>query len=276
MALASSSPKRLEAAYVALVRASTVSHTPGVVIAERDLPILDDLTGARSRSHGVIADLIAAGRLRQVRRGAYVLVNAAGVIDVDILDLVAALTPRPYLVTAGRALQFHAISDQYFHQIQVLVRTQLRSWSWRGDTIRYSRVAHSFRGVTTRTRKTPAAIATAERAIADSLEHPGWGVTISQVAEALDTMLRRDPGSADRLAAVSADQFGFALARRLGFLISKLTDEDRARGFLPLRGRSKAATPLLAGGAPDGPIDRTWNVRVNVAAGVLLEHREIR
>jgi predicted transcriptional regulator of viral defense system len=266
--------RRLEDAYVALVRASTLSRTPGVVVAERDLLTLDELTASRSRSHELIADLIATGRLRQVRRGAYVLVDAAGVVAVDILDIISALTPRPYLVTAGRALQFHGLSDQHFRRIQVLVHTQLRSWSWRGDTVRYSRVTHGFRGVSTRTRKTEAAIATPERAVADSLEHPAWGVTISQASEALDMMLRRDPVSADRLAAVAADQFGFALARRLGFLVSTLADEDRARGFLPLRGRSKSATPLLAGGANGGPIDRTWNVRVNVAPELLLQHRE--
>lgn len=261
---------------MALVRASALSRTPGIVVAERDLPILDELTGSRSRSHDVIADLITAGRLRQVRRGAYVLVDAAGVVSVDILEIIAALTPRPYLVTAGRALQFHGLSDQHFRRIQVLVRTQLRPWSWRGNTVRYSRVTHKFRGTSTRTRKTRAAIATPERAIADSLEHPAWGVTISQVAEALDTMLGRDPVSADRLAAVTADQFGFALARRLGFLVSTLADEDHARGFLPLRGRSKAVTLLVAGGPSEGPIDRTWNVRVNAAPVLLLEHREIR
>lgn len=232
------------------------------------------MTGSRSRSHEVIAHLVAAGRLRQVRRGAYVLVDGSGVVAVDIFDIVSALTPRPYLVTAGRALRFHALSDQHFRRIQVLVHTQLRSWSWRGDIVRYSRVTHSFRGVSTRTRKTQAAIATPERAIADSLEHPAWGVTISQVTEALDAMLCRDAVSADRLAVVAADQFGFALARRLGFLVSTLAGEDRARGFLPLTGRSKAATQLLAGGANEGPIDRTWNVRINIAPELLLQHRE--
>lgn len=131
MTPARSSSRRLEDAYVALVRASALSHTPGVVVADRDLPTVDELTGSRSRSHEVIADLVAGGRLRQVRRGAYVLVDAAGVVPVEILDILAALTPRPYLVTAGRALQFHALSDQHFHRIQVLVHTQLRAWSWR-------------------------------------------------------------------------------------------------------------------------------------------------
>ena len=260
---------------MALTRATVLNRTSGIVVAERDLPNLDAVTGSRSRSHDAIADLVSSGRLRPVRRGAYVLVDAAGVVSVDVLDIIAALTPRPYLVTAGRALQFHGLSDQHFHEIRVVVHTQLRSWSWRGDTVRYSRVKGGFSGGSTRTRKTRAAIATPERAVADSLENPAWGVTISQVAEALDTMLGRDRASADRLAEVVADQFGFALARRLGFLVTTLADQDRARGFLPLRGRSKAATPLLAGRASDGPIDRVWNVRVNVAPELLLEHREI-
>jgi predicted transcriptional regulator of viral defense system len=213
--------------------------------------------------------------LRPVRRGAYVLSDATGGARANLLDLIAALTPHPYLVSGGRALQFHEITDQHFRRADVLVATQLRSWSWRGDEVRYARTDRPLRGHATRTRKTHAWIATPERAIADSLSHPAWGVTLSQVVEALDAMLNRDPTFSDRLAGEVAAANRNALARRLGFLVSNLRDIDAARGFLPLRGHSKAATPLLARGPADGTVDRVWRVRINADPAVLLQHRQV-
>jgi predicted transcriptional regulator of viral defense system len=208
-----------------------------------------------------------------VRRGTYVLVDAGGNVRVDVLNLIAALTSEPYLITAGRALQFHDLTDQHYRLVVVLVSRQARSWSWRGETIRYSRTDRNIKSAAARTRKTRAAIATPERALADSLAHPNWGVTLAQVAEALDAMLRRDRGSADRLAAVVAQGYGHALARRFGFLVSHLADAATARGFLPLRGRGKAATKLLSGGPDDGAIDSLWGVRENVDVSRLTQHR---
>ena len=91
MSPAQRNSRRLEEAYVSLVRASSLAHTSGIVISERDLPVLDDLTGSRVRSHELISGLESAGRLRAVRRGAYVLVDSAGVVRTDVLDLVAPL-----------------------------------------------------------------------------------------------------------------------------------------------------------------------------------------
>ncbi len=240
-----------------------------------DLPVLDELTGSRAESHELIAALERDGRLRRVRRGAYALVDPAGGVRAGLLDLIAALTPRPYLVTAGRALQFHDLSDQHFRRVHVLVPRQLRSWSWRGDEVRYARTDKPLRGVATRTRKTTAHVATPERAIADSLGHPAWGVTLAQVVGALDIMLARDPTFADRLAGEIAGRDSHALARRLGFLVSRLAGEDAARGFLPLRGDSKAATALRAGTDGSGPIDQIWRVRENADVERLVEHRRV-
>jgi len=41
-------------------------------------------------------------------------VDAAGGVRTSLLDLIAALTPKPYLVTAGRALQFQAQRSSTF------------------------------------------------------------------------------------------------------------------------------------------------------------------
>lgn len=221
----------------------------------------------------MIGALERDGRLRRIRKGAYVLADSTGGIRPGLLDLVAALTPKPYLITAGRALQFHDLSDQHFRRVHVLVPTQLRAWSWRGDEVRYARTGKPLRGTAARTRKTTARVATPERAIADSLGHPAWGVTLAQVVEALDIMLKRDVKFADRLAGDVAGRDSHALARRLGFLTSRLAGEDCARVFLPLRGDSKAVTPLTTGAAGTGSIDPVWRVRETVEFERLVPHR---
>lgn len=210
-----------------------------------------------------------------MRRGAYVLVDATGGVRVDILDLIAALTPEPYLVTGGRALQFHGLTDQHFRRVHVLTTNQLRPWSWRGDEVRYVRAGTALRGGAVRTRKTPARVATPARAIADSLSHPRWGVTLTQAVEALDAMLLRASDFADLLAVEVARQDNHALARRLGFLVSHLAGPDAARPFLALLGDSKAATPLQTGAGAVGPINGKWQVRVNLDLDRLLDHREV-
>ena len=242
---------------------------------EEDLTALDEQTGSRSRSHAVLRHLERAGRLRQVRRGVYVLTDAAGGSRVDVLDLIAASTPDPYLVSGGRALQFHGLTDQHFRRVHVLAPSQRRAWSWRGDEVRYVRTADSLRQGAVRTRKTLARVATPARAIADSLSHPRWGVTLSQVVEAVDISLVRDARFAESLAAEAARQRDHSLARRLGLLVGRIGGDDAARPFLSLRGDGKASTPLLAGGPAGGLIDPRWRVRVNVDFDRLLEHRVI-
>jgi predicted transcriptional regulator of viral defense system len=265
----------LQAAHVRLSRAASLARRPGIVVLREDVARLDELTGSRQRSHAVLERLERAGRIRRVRRGIYALVDATGGVRVGILDLIAASTPEPYLVTGGRALQFHGLTDQHFRRVHVLTATQLRSWSWRGDEVRYVRTEAALRGGSVRTRKTRARVAAPARAIADSLSHPRWGVTLAQVVEALDAMLLRDPDFTDALAIEAGRQGNHALARRLGFLVSHLAGPDTARPFLALLGASNAATRLQASAEAVGPIDARWQVRVNVDLDRLLQHREV-
>jgi predicted transcriptional regulator of viral defense system len=262
-------------AFVQLARAATLAGRPGILVAGEDVSAVDALTSSRTDSHGLIASLERAGRIQRVRRGAYVMVDSTGGVRVGLLDLIGALTPGPHLVTGGRALQYHDLTDQHFRRVQVLVRRPLRSWAWRGDEVRYVQTDVPLRGGATRTRAARARVATPERAIADSLSHPRWGVTLAQVAEALDEMIQRAPDFPDRLAIEVARSGNHALARRLGLLVSRLAGPDASRPFLPLRGDSKASTPLQAGGPSDGPIDPAWRVRENVEVERLIQHREI-
>jgi predicted transcriptional regulator of viral defense system len=264
-----------EAAHVRLSRAASLAGRPGIILLDEDAGQLDELTGSRPRSHALLERLERAGRVRRVRRGIYALVDATGGARVDILDLIAASTPDPYLVTGGRALQFHGLTDQHFRRVHVLATSQLRSWSWRGDEVSYVRTQAPLRGSAVRTRKTRARVATPARAIADSLSHPRWGVTLAQVVEALDAMLARGSDFADVLAVEVARQDNHALARRLGFLVSHLAGPDAARPFFALLGDSKAATLLQAGAGAVGPINSRWQVRANVDLDRLLQHRQV-
>jgi len=264
-----------EEAYVQLSRAASLAGRPEIILLDEDADELDEFTGSRPRSHALLERLERAGRVRRVRRGVYVLVEATGGVRVDILDLIAASTPDPYLVTGGRALQFHALTDQHFRRVHVLTTSRLRSWSWRGDEVRYVRTETQLRSGAVRTRKTPARMATPARAIADSLSHPRWGVTLAQVTEALDAMLAGDTNFADVLAVEVARQDNHALARRLGFLVSQIAGPDAARPFLALIGTSKATTPLQAGVDPTGLIDSRWQISANVSLDRLLQHREV-
>lgn len=254
-----------------LTRAAHLAGRSEVAILHHDLGLLDDLTGNRQRSHAIVNSLERAGRLRRVRRGVYVLVRQDGTVRVGLLDLIAAITPQPYLITAGRALAFHDLTDQHFRQAIVMTATQLRTWTWRGEEVRYARIeADLLRSSPARTRRTRARIASSERAILDSLGHPRWGVTLPQVVHAMGLALRRHEDFADRLAAEASALDNAALARRAGFLISRLAGPEAARPFRLLLGQSKAITLLRSGSLVDGPVDSSWRVRDNVGLELLM------
>jgi predicted transcriptional regulator of viral defense system len=240
------------------------------VIVEDDLDAIDPLTGSRKASFATLRRLAQIGQLERVRRGTYVMRDETGVLRVDLFGLIDAVTPAPYLITAGRALAVHDLSDQHFRTAVVLVANLRRNFDWRGDHVRYV--------VTDRARiwgapSAGAQVVTAERAILDSLSHPRWGVTFAQSVQALDLALARWPRFSARLAAAAERYRNAATARRLGFLVTHLAGADAARPFEPLLGASRAATPLNPAGGAAGAYDARWRVRVNTAIDELRAHR---
>jgi hypothetical protein len=83
------------------------------VITEDDLVAIDPLTGGRDASFAVVRRLAQIGQLERVRRGTYVMRDQTGVLRIDLLSLIDATTSAPYLITAGRALAAHDLSDQH-------------------------------------------------------------------------------------------------------------------------------------------------------------------
>lgn len=255
---------------VRLARRSTLAGRWPVVV-EDDLDAIDPLTGGRDASFAVLRRLAEIGQLERVRRGTYVMRDETGVLRVDLFALVDAVTPAPYLVTAGRALAAHDLSDQHFRTCVVLVASLRRDFEWRGDRVRYV-LAEPARIWGARRGRGPR-VATPERAILDSLAHPRWGVTLSQTVEALDLALDRWPRFPERLASAAGRYGNAATARRLGFLVAQLAGDAAAERFLPLRGASRAATPLDASGSRSGALESHWRVRLNVDLSELLAHR---
>jgi predicted transcriptional regulator of viral defense system len=263
-----------EQALTQLTRGAHIANRPGIVLLDPDLGALEALTGTRRGAISLIERLQEDGRLRRVRRGVYLLVEQDGTIRVSLLDLIAATAPRPYLVTAGRALEFHDLTDQHFRLAVVATATQVRGFTWRGDEVRFVRTSSDLgRRAVIRTRQTRARIATPERALIDGLAHPGWGVSLSQLAEALWLAGRRDGDFPDRLAVVAAGDASAATSRRFGFLVAHLFGPTSAKAFLPLRGEGKAAPLLHPAGPSTGRIDKVWRVRVNVDLDQLFSFR---
>jgi predicted transcriptional regulator of viral defense system len=261
-----------ERAFVALNRRALEAERHPVVRLDEDMQALDAATGSRRRSQDALRQLTRDGRLRRVRRGVYLLVAPTGSTDARVLPLIDAVTPRPYLLTAGRALAELGLSDQHFFRVIVLSAHRLGDWSWQGDEVRYAFLApERIWGV--RTHDGPQ-VALPERAILDCLANPRWGVTLAQTAEALDRAVR-DRTSPGRLAQAAKRYGSAAVARRLGYLLELLHGPDAAEPLLPLRGRSHAHV-LLSSSAPDqGPTSPRWGLRINVDPDALLEHRLI-
>jgi predicted transcriptional regulator of viral defense system len=144
-------------------------------------------------------------------------------------------------------------------------------WSWLGETVRYVRTREdALWGGRSYAGSGSTRIARPTRAVLDSLAHPRWGVSLSEVAKALSKG-ERDAKFLDQLADDTAHLGNALAARRVGFLVQRLFGREAARPFLPLRGRSNAIVPLApATLSQDGPIDTLWRLRINVDLDLVL------
>jgi predicted transcriptional regulator of viral defense system len=246
-------------------------HQRSVLVFPDDAGLLDEVTGGRRQTEASVRALVRAGWLRRVRRGTFVVRTRAGTLDQGALALVGDITRHAHLVTGGVALARAGLTDQSFRTIIVATASLQRPWSWLGETVRYVKTredalwggrAYSGTGSTRIARPT--------RAVLDSLAHPRWGVSLSEVAKALYKG-ERDPKFLDQLADDTAHLGNALAARRVGFLVQRLFGREAARPFVPLRGRSKAIVPLApATPSPNGAIDTTWRLRINVDLDLVL------
>lgn len=245
-----------------------------LVRVPEDLDWMAEIAGGQKAAFAALERLAKRGRLVHVRRGMWVARTETGTLPLGALELVGAAAPKAHLVTAGRALAEHGLSDQSFRTIIVATETGGRPWTWQGENVRYVRLlaARIWGGAPLRRAGMSVEVASAERAVLDSLAHPDWGVSLAQAAEALDRLLGT-PRDTERLALATRRYDNANLARRVGFLVSRLRREDDARAFLALRGTSRAAISLAPKVDGQGPLDSVWRVRENVPVAQLLDHR---
>jgi predicted transcriptional regulator of viral defense system len=242
------------------------------IVLPRDSASIDQITGDRAKSLNLLSRMAESGSLRRVRKGAYVVRSRAGTLGVTALQLVGELSPARHMLTAGRALALHSLSDQVHRRMIVQVSRQTSDWAWMGDKVQYAKVLpKSIWGGAPLSQGPPETIvASPPRAILDSLAQPSWGVSLFEVVKALRAALvsARFP---DLLASTAARYDNASVSRRLGFLVERLAGPHESDPFLAIRGSSHAIVLLRPGYNVDGPVDPKWGVRQNIDLDLLIE-----
>lgn len=196
------------------------------------------------------------------------LPDTTGLLNIDMVDLVDAIAARPYLITGGRALEQSGLTDQHFFGLVVLVPGDVAKLRYRGQTATFFKTdPTNIWGWGTEDRPR---YALPERAIIDALNHPRYGVSLTQALDALLLAASRDHALLDRLLAAvvrySSGARGHgsrSAARRVGLVVERLFGADAAAPYRYLIGENRKPVLMRPGGAPDGPLDRTWRVVVN-------------
>lgn len=251
-----------------LHRAAAEAGRRGVAIPSIDLDAVARRIGDRNAAEQAVTRLIRARRVVRVRRDLVVLPDATGLVGIEIADLVDAAAPSPYLITAGAALQHFELTDQHFFGLAVLVPAEVTQLRYRGQTATFFRTAPT--NIWGSDPEARPRYALPERALVDALNHPRYGVSLTQAIDALVRAASADSGFLDRLHAAvvryragSKGHSSRSSARRVGFLLERLFGTDVAAPYRDLVGANRAPVLLRPGGSPSGPVDTTWRVVVN-------------
>lgn len=246
---------------VELHRAAALTSRPGIVVPSVDLNLADQQTGSRDRTRAAISRLTKAGKVLAIRKDLLVLQDATGRVSVSVPELIDVVAPRPYLITGGRALQYHRLTDQHFFSVAVLVPTRVSPFQYRSErAVFLATVSERIWGWQEDERPH---YATPERVIVDVLSSTRFSVAFSQAVTALYLAVRRDPEFLSRLVATVHRFDSPTVARRVGLLVDRLIGTEAAAPFRVLIGLSRTPVQLRRGGRTDGAVDPTWRVIVN-------------
>lgn len=242
-----------------LHRAAGNAGRPGVAIPSVDIGQVAERTGDRRAVEQSLLRLTSTGRIARVRRDLLVLPDAAGLLNVDLVDVVDAMAPRPYLITGGRALERFNLTDQHYFGVVVLVPTENRPLEYRGQTATFFRTDPENIWGWEDNEKPRYALP--ERALVDVVNHPRYGVSLARAIDALKIAVSRDPEFLDLLHAVvrrygagAKDHGSRSAARRVGLVLDRLFGRDASQPFLDLIGTNRTPTLLWPGGAPSGEV----------------------
>jgi len=251
-----------------LHRAALEAGRRGIAVPSVDLGLVARRCGGRAAAEQAIVRLIQAGRVMRVRRDLLVLPDTTGLLNIDMVDLVDAIASQPYMITAGAALEHFDLTDQHSFGHVVLVPNEAAPLRYRGQTAAFFKTdPTNIWGWDPETRPR---YALPERAIVDVLNHPRYGVSLTQAIDALRraavldiAFLDRLHGAVLRYSAGSRGHSSRSSARRVGLVVERLFGARAATPYRDLVGANRAPVLLRPGGSPSGPLDSTWRVVVN-------------
>lgn len=246
---------------VELHRAGNLSGRPGIVVPSIDLRALKERLGDQ-RVRDALKRLVHSGRVLSVRQDLLVLPDATGRITVGIAELIDVVAPRPYLITGGRALEVHRLTNQHSFSVVALVPRPVQEFAFRGEraifvTTRDLRIWGWVKG--------GPHIALPERVLLDALRSPHYGVPLAMAIEALHVAAERDSNFINKLAKVARRYDSAAVSRRLGLLVETCCGHEAAEPFRGMKGTSRTPVLLRPGGMTSGEIDASWRVVVNAS-----------
>jgi predicted transcriptional regulator of viral defense system len=248
---------------VELHRASALAGRPGIVVPSADLEVADQQTGSRPRTKNAISRLAKTNKIVTVRKDLLVLPDATGRVTVTAPELVDVVAPPPYLITGGRALQHHHLTDQHFFSIAVLVPTRVSTFIYRGERAVF--LATDPKQIWGWQDEERPRFAIPERVILDVLSSTRYSVSFPQALSALVLATQRDPRFLERLVTSVRRFESNAAARRVGLLVDRLFGKDSAAPFRELIGESRTPVLLRRGGVTNGQVDPKWRVIVNAS-----------
>lgn len=200
--------------------------------------------------------LAAAGRLRRLKKGAYVVVDP--VRETPPIAVASGLfADTPHHVTTDAALAFYGLLDQPVPTITVVVGKRGRPVAIGGATVSpvtlASRWLKSADAYETTVEGFAVRVAAREQAVVDALAEPAWMTHASLLPEVLAAFSEAElTRTADRALARST-----AAAQRMGYLL-----EDTGRALPPALGslRPLRAVRLRPGQASSAPYSSRWRV----------------
>jgi predicted transcriptional regulator of viral defense system len=251
-----------------LHRAAIDAGRPGVAVPSVDLPSMVGSTRSQASIDQALYRLTRSGRIIRVRRDLLVLPDAAGLLRVDLVDLIDVAASGPYIITAGRALQHAELTDQHWFGIEVLTARAGAPLYWRDQQARFHQTdPTNLWGALPDTRP---CYALPERALLDVFNHPRYGVSLTQALDALILAVSRDTLFLDRLhtaviryGAGARNHGARAVARRVGLLVERIYGAEAAEPYLALVGDNWSPISLRPSGKAAGDLNRKWRVIEN-------------
>lgn len=251
-----------------LHRAALEAGRRGIAVPSADLGAAIRKVGDRTVAEQALKRLVQAQRVVRVRRDLLVLPETTGLLNVELGDLIEVVAPEPYLITGGAAFEHWDLTDQHSFGVAVLTPIEITELRYRGQTASFFKT--SAANIWGSGPGPGPCYASPERAIVDALNHPRYGVSLTQVLDILLRATAVEPAFLDRLYGAvqrySAGARGHgsrSSARRAGLIVEQLFGREAAAPYRDLIGSNRAPILLRPGGSPSGSVDKTWRVVMN-------------